>query len=552
MRITRHWLQTRDGRTVHYRRCGEGPAVVLMHGSPQSCWALQPLMRAIADKGFTAFGFDTPGNGESDPLRGERLLTADYARAFAEVADALGLNRFGLYGFHTGACIAAEYALMHPERVTAAVYDGFCFWTAEERALVVAGYLPEFLPKWDGSHLTWAWARFEDQQIFFPWFVHDLAHRMETDCSPPELLDNGVQEFLRSGDDYRAPYHAAFIFDGFAVAPKLTQPSLICATGGDPLTEHLPRAAALGLGSHMVIQGFPRTAWGPEVYGAQADFLARHPGDAPPAAPAHPSRGFVEIAPGQALAWRGRLDRPGTPLVLLHDAGGSSALYAGLIETIDRPVLALDLPGHGDSGDDWPSLPETVAGYADAVAAALAALGVTQPAVAGFHLGGQIAVELRARGLAVAAAMIGPAVWTDAEADDHLARGLPDLSPDWTGGHLLKAWRMMRHQGLFYPWYDRTIATRHLVEPRIDPAVVHRRTLDLVRMGARYAAPYRAQYRWDASVLAAAGGATLFAVDWDALASPERAAMLATFGPVKDGGALPTEPRDWGAMLARV
>ncbi len=548
MRITRHWLQTRDGRTVHYRRCGEGPAVVLMHGSPQSCWALQPLMRAIAAKGFTAFGFDTPGNGESDPLRGERLLTADYARAFAEVADTLGLGRFGIYGFHTGACIAAEYAVLHPGRVTAAVYDGYCVWTPDERALVVAGYLPAFHPVWDGSHLTWAWARFEDQQIFFPWFTPDLAHRMETDCSPPAQLDAGVQEFLRSGDDYRAPYHAAFIFDGLEIAPKLSQPSLICATGGDPLVEHLHRLPPLG--DHITVTSYPRSAWGPEIYDIQSDYLAQHPGDVPPPAPAHPARGFVEVTPGQALAWRGRLDRAGAPLVLLHDAGGSSELFAGLIERIDRPVLALDLPGHGDSGDDWPEAPQTVEGYADAVAAALTALGVTAPAVAGFHLGGQIAVALKACGVASAAGMIGPAVWSAEEADDHIAHGLPDLTPDWTGGHLLKAWRMMRHQALYQPWYRRTIATRILVEPRVDPAVIHRRTLDLVRAGNRYRSAYVAQYRWDATALAGAGGATLFTVGWDGLATPERAAQLAGFGPVTDGGALPTEPRDWGPMLA--
>ena len=72
---------TVDGRRVLVRRFGTGPAVMVIHGSPQSSRAVEAVCQAIAARGLTAIAPDTPGAGRSDPLHLNQPDSADYARA---------------------------------------------------------------------------------------------------------------------------------------------------------------------------------------------------------------------------------------------------------------------------------------------------------------------------------------------------------------------------------------------------------------------------------------------------------------------------------------
>ena len=86
----------------------------------------------------------------------------------------------------------------------------------------------------------------------------------------------------------------------------------------------------------------------------------------------------------------------GAPLVLIHGLGLSRSSWTPLLpELVDRfDVVALDLPGFGDS----PPLPEGVAASPAALAASVAdlldELGVRCPHVVGNSLGGWVALEL--------------------------------------------------------------------------------------------------------------------------------------------------------------
>src|SRR6185503_13663853 len=98
--VTRHFV-TVDGRQVHYRRAGSGPAVVLRHESPRSSVALVRHLEALAPR-FTAIGIDTPGYGLSEPLDVEQPSIADYAADFGPTLDALGIDRCAILAVHTG------------------------------------------------------------------------------------------------------------------------------------------------------------------------------------------------------------------------------------------------------------------------------------------------------------------------------------------------------------------------------------------------------------------------------------------------------------------
>ena len=153
MKWSRHFFAVNGGQ-VHYRRLGSGPAVLLLHGSPQSSAAVDAMAQALAGAGLCALCPDTPGNGLSDALIGQPECS-DYANTILGLADGLGLGRFAVYGFHTGAAIATAIAAKAQTRITAIVADGFPAWSEDERAILMSGYLPKFEPSFDGAHMAW-------------------------------------------------------------------------------------------------------------------------------------------------------------------------------------------------------------------------------------------------------------------------------------------------------------------------------------------------------------------------------------------------------------
>jgi pimeloyl-ACP methyl ester carboxylesterase len=101
----------------------------------------------------------------------------------------------------------------------------------------------------------------------------------------------------------------------------------------------------------------------------------------------------------------------GEPVVLIHGVGSQWQVWEPVLAPLERErdVIALDLPGFGDS----PSLPIGVvpnaAALTDAVEELLGELGVERPVIGGNSLGGWIALELAARGRARAVVAVSPA-----------------------------------------------------------------------------------------------------------------------------------------------
>ena len=116
----------------------------------------------------------SPAGAAALPLDAPAI--ADYAAGVHETTAALGLDRYAVYGFHTGALIGLELARQQPRRVAAAVLDGLPVFDDREREAHLAG-LPTFPPRWDGGHLTALWSRFRDQYVFWPWYRREPAAR---------------------------------------------------------------------------------------------------------------------------------------------------------------------------------------------------------------------------------------------------------------------------------------------------------------------------------------------------------------------------------------
>jgi len=119
-----------DGVRLAYATSGTGPPLVkpanwmthLEYDWESPVW--RHWLRALS-RDHTLIRFDERGNGLSD-REVEDVSFEAWVRDLETVVDALGLERFPLFGISQGCAVAIAYAVRHPERVTKLVlYGGY-------------------------------------------------------------------------------------------------------------------------------------------------------------------------------------------------------------------------------------------------------------------------------------------------------------------------------------------------------------------------------------------------------------------------------------------
>lgn len=113
-------IATSDGRTLTVREGGDpGGVPVLVHnGTPSSGLLYEPHLRDAEARGIRLFSYDRPGYGGSTRKKGRAV--ADCAEDVAAVCDALGVERFCVWGVSGGGPHALATAALLPDRVAAA------------------------------------------------------------------------------------------------------------------------------------------------------------------------------------------------------------------------------------------------------------------------------------------------------------------------------------------------------------------------------------------------------------------------------------------------
>lgn len=101
----------------------------------------------------------------------------------------------------------------------------------------------------------------------------------------------------------------------------------------------------------------------------------------------------------------------GEPLVLVHGISHRRQAWDTVVPLLagDRDVVAVDLPGHGESDDLDEDFDGATPALVEAVEGFVRELGIDRPHVAGNSLGGLIALEMAARGTARSATALSPA-----------------------------------------------------------------------------------------------------------------------------------------------
>jgi pimeloyl-ACP methyl ester carboxylesterase len=100
---------------LHAVTGGEGPPLLLVHGWPQTWYAWRMVMPELA-RDFSVVAVDQRGIGLSDKPQ-DGYDTATLANDLVALMEALGHQRFALYGTDVGMPIAYALAADHPDRV---------------------------------------------------------------------------------------------------------------------------------------------------------------------------------------------------------------------------------------------------------------------------------------------------------------------------------------------------------------------------------------------------------------------------------------------------
>jgi pimeloyl-ACP methyl ester carboxylesterase len=111
---------TADGRTLTVRETGDlqGVPVFSLHGTPGSSLPYEPHDRVAEQEGIRLIRYDRPGYGGSSRRQGRDA--AAWAEDVAAIADALGADRFCVWGISGGGPHALAAAALLPDRVAAA------------------------------------------------------------------------------------------------------------------------------------------------------------------------------------------------------------------------------------------------------------------------------------------------------------------------------------------------------------------------------------------------------------------------------------------------
>ncbi|MEW6344628.1 MAG: alpha/beta hydrolase [Paraburkholderia sp.] len=110
-----------DGVRIHARRGGTGPALLLLHGHPQTHAIWHKVAPALAEH-FTVVAADLRGYGDSGKPAGladhSNYSKRRMAQDQVELMRSLGFAQFAVLAHDRGARVAARMALDHPAAVT--------------------------------------------------------------------------------------------------------------------------------------------------------------------------------------------------------------------------------------------------------------------------------------------------------------------------------------------------------------------------------------------------------------------------------------------------
>ncbi|MBM3571909.1 MAG: alpha/beta hydrolase, partial [Alphaproteobacteria bacterium] len=216
---------------IHFRRHGRGAPLSLLHQTPRSSAAFEPLMKLLG-RDFGCPAPDTLGFGNSDPLPARATMT-ELGRSMVRFLDTQGIDRAHVQGFHTGNKIAAALAAGWPDRVGRVVLIGMTHGIVVARKQrnaaiidIVKKYMTSYQPAADGAHHLRKWA---DDYAGIAAIWWNQAMTGVAKITAAELRRQALRaiESIQCRDDVKAIYAMNLGFDLIAVVKRIKASTLV-------------------------------------------------------------------------------------------------------------------------------------------------------------------------------------------------------------------------------------------------------------------------------------------------------------------------------------
>jgi len=105
-----------NGMSAHYRKQGNGPALLLLHGTASSLHTWEPWVEILKDS-FTCVSVDLPAFGLTGPAIDDDYSIKTYNSFISRLMIELSIDSFHIAGNSLGGYFAWNYALEYPENV---------------------------------------------------------------------------------------------------------------------------------------------------------------------------------------------------------------------------------------------------------------------------------------------------------------------------------------------------------------------------------------------------------------------------------------------------
>jgi pimeloyl-ACP methyl ester carboxylesterase len=255
---------------LHFQDAGAGRPLILLHQAIMSSGQFDNVFAPLIDRGLRPIALDMPGFGMSDPPDFPPMI-ADYAQAVMPVLDWLGIGNAAVVGHHTGALVATELTLAHPDRIGAVILAGPMIIDEDERQAGVEQLVDRekaFVARPHGAH-------FGEIAVIREMLAAGTI-------SDERISDYVVQAMQAYGHGaYWYGHNAAFTYRHDDPLRCLVQPTLLLTNDGD--MTHASALAAKAMrpdfewfeikGGGIDICDQAPCEWASAI----ADFLDRHP-----------------------------------------------------------------------------------------------------------------------------------------------------------------------------------------------------------------------------------------------------------------------------------
>ncbi len=233
-----------NGIRVHYVRQGSGTPLVLLHGWPEFWFVWRKNIPALAER-FDVIAPDLRGFGESEkpPLpEPPGGLLDELVEDLRGLADALGIERFGIVSHDVGSFVAQRFAARYPERVLGlfffnCVYPGIGRRWLEPESVQEIWYQSFHQQRWAADLVG---SSREACEIYLKHFLDHWAHEPGVfDEDFEAWVDNFMRPGnLRGGFDWYVGVGEArmkMMREGAPELPKITPPAYFLWGEGDPI-----------------------------------------------------------------------------------------------------------------------------------------------------------------------------------------------------------------------------------------------------------------------------------------------------------------------------